>query len=59
MKKFFIALIFAVARVGAVCAQEQNSQEKNLTLTVDQAVECALKNSWTLKSLKAPRLIWR
>ena len=50
MKKFFIALIFAVARVGAVCAQEQDSQEKILTLTVDQAVECALKNSWTLKS---------
>ena len=50
MKKIVIASIFAVASFVAVCAQEQTPDEKILTLTVDQAVDCALKNSWTLKS---------
>lgn len=50
MKKIFIASFLAVASFALAFAQEEAGDEKVVTLTVEQAVECAKKNSWTLKS---------
>ena len=49
MKKLLVAFSLTLF-ISAGFAQEQKEKTETVTLTIDQAVEYALKNSRTLKS---------